>query len=276
MTKNSPGPDWDQDADDGTETASSLRATLESLWREFQTAALFLTRLPLPDEWASVTNPSRASRAFPLLGAAIGIAGAIVVLVAGGLGLPPLATAFLAFAVVCAITGAMHETELAAAVEGLCAGPDRSDRLEAMHAQRPGVPGTLGVVFSVGLRVAALAAIADTVTAAGALIAAAAVSRGVLPYLHHRSPPVSDEDIAPQMSRPRREAAIIAALLGGLFVLLFLGPASGVLALVLAAGAAAGVAALADLHTGGMSRPASGAAQQAVETAILLMAAATL
>ncbi|MDJ0949512.1 MAG: adenosylcobinamide-GDP ribazoletransferase [Alphaproteobacteria bacterium] len=273
MAEHSSGPGSGERFDPGQGTASD--ETVSGLWRDIRVVAAFLTRLPFggPPDIAAL---AQASRAFPVVGAGIGAVGAIALGLALSLGLPSLAAALAAIAVICALTGALHEDGLADVADAFAGGSDAVRRLAIMRDSRIGTFAALALIFSIGLRVAAVGGISDAGAAAGALVAAAAGSRGILPAVMRAFPLARRDGMAAAMGRPPREAGNIAALLGALFVLLFLGPLGGLLAIAVGTLAAICVASLARRKVGGLTGDVLGAVQQVSEITVLLVAAAVL
>ena len=163
---------------------------ISGCWRDFRTAAAFLTRLPvgpspLPGDASRSGYLSRSMTMFPLVGAGVGLAAALALLGAYGLGLHPLAAALIGIAVVVALTGALHEDGLADLCDGLGGGRTRDDRLRIMRDSRIGTFGALAIVFSIGLRATILADMPTPGTAAAALVAAGALSRAAQGFGSH-------------------------------------------------------------------------------------------
>ena len=108
------------------------------------------------------------------------------------------------------------------------------------------------------------------------MIAAHVLSRGLLPAVLVAMAPARKSGLAAKAGTPDDEgwgtALILAALLG----FLFLGPAGGLMALLGAAAAVAGVAWLANRQIGGVTGDILGAQQQAAEIAVLIAAAAAI
>lgn len=243
-------------------------------WAEdLRVAALFFTRLPLglPGE---VTGESlaRALRAAPLIGLASGLLGGGAFALARALGLAPPGSALVALAVIAALTGALHEDGLADFTDGL-AGREPSERLAIMRDSRTGVFGTLALIFSLGLRAAAVTEIGRSGEVVAALAAAAAASRGLMPLVTLWLDPARPDGLGAMLGTPRQEAVATAAAIGALAALLLLGPGTGIAALVLGLAALFGVATLARRKLGGYTGDVLGAAQQVVEIAVLLVAA---
>ncbi|MHA1113287.1 MAG: adenosylcobinamide-GDP ribazoletransferase [Alphaproteobacteria bacterium] len=264
---------------------------------DLRRAAAWLTCLPLgapapagaddtsvPAGEPVPTMPARAFRAFPLVGAALGLAAGAVYVVADGFGLPPLAAGLIAVAVLAAVGCARFERGLAAVADGL-GESEVAARLQRIAADRLGAAGGLALILSVALRAGALAALATPGAAAGALLGAAAASRGAIALLVHRVdslPPVDDADDADTAvsnpaflpERPGGEAITLAAILSLLFALMFPGLTAGLVALAVGLTVLAALAGLLRRRLGGVDRAALGAVQQAVETAMLLAYAA--
>jgi adenosylcobinamide-GDP ribazoletransferase len=243
--------------------------------RDVKAAAIFFTRVPLVHEGVlTLADLRRAWRAVPAIGALVGLAGGIALAAAAWLGLPPAGAALLAVLATVALTGALHEDGLADVADGL-GGEDAERRIEIMRDSRIGAYGALALIFSVGLRAAALTAIARPGAAILALIAAHAVSRACIPAVMDRIPPATEEGLGSSAGTPDRTALAIAAGSALVIALVVLGPAAGVWALIAAAAAAFAVAAMAQRLFRGYTGDVLGAVQQAAEIAVLLAAAAS-
>lgn len=232
-----------------------------------RTAVAFLTRLPVgaPDR-----SLARACWAFPVAGLLVGAAGGGVFAVAGAAGLPSLVAALLTVAAMVAASGALHEDGLADTADGLGGGDTPERKLDIMRDSRSGVFGVLALIFSVALRAAAIAAISDPGAVLAALLAAAALSRGLLPGMMRVLPLASTGGPAAAAGRPKIGAAWLAALFGGLIAVVLLGVAAGGGAIVFAVAAVAATAALARRQIGGYNGDTLGAAQQVAEIAVLI------
>jgi adenosylcobinamide-GDP ribazoletransferase len=248
---------------------------LNAWWRDLKVAAILYTRLPL-EHRPAIDGPAlaRAQRAAPLVGAGVGLAGGFGYAAAAWFALPTPACALAALAVTVLVTGALHEDGLADTADGLGGGRTRDAKLEIMRDSRIGGYGVLALIFSVGLRAAALTALVAPAAATGALIAAGAASRGILPAVMARLAPVRDDGLAAETGRLPAETALVAAGVATVVVLVALGPPGGIVALLAGGAAAAAVMALARRQIGGYTGDLLGAVQQATETAVLLAAAA--
>lgn len=236
-------------------------------------AAVFLTRLPLPD--AGIGDLARAMRAFPLVGLGLGLGAAAIAGAAGSV-LPPLPAALLAVLALVLATGALHEDGLADLADGLGARGDREKRLEVMRDSRTGAFGVLALIFTVGLRASALAAIPLGWGQCAALVAACALSRALIPAAMQVMGPARPDGLGAGAGCPDATIAATAAGLGLLACLIGLG-LPGTLAALLAALAAGGsVIWIARRTLGGYTGDVLGAVQQATEIAVLLAAAGIL
>ena len=252
------------------------------LAQDLRLAAGLLTRLPVgpgamaPEAW--MAGLARACRVYPLIGAALGALGGAVYAVALGIGLPPSVAAGLALAVQVLATGALHEDGLADCVDGLGGGGDRAKKLAIMSDSRIGAYGTAALILALGLKWAALAAVADPVPVAAALIAAGALGRTVLPPLQRTLPPAKTNGLAADAGLPDARATVVCLAMGALIAwgagLAAASPAAGAVWIGAAAVATTGLAALARRQIGGQTGDVLGGAALLSEVAVLIGAAA--
>lgn len=245
----------------------SPRAWLDDL----SSSLALMTRLPFV---GTRESSPRAVRAYPLAGALIGLIGGLIFALAAALSLPPLACALVALTATILVTGAFHEDGLADLADGLGGGRDREQKLAIMSDSRIGSFGVLALLLSIGLRAAALAALLPSLAVAAALIAAHALSRGLLPWLMRLLPLARDGGLAAATGRPGGSEAWTALAFGGVIAWAVQGLGTALLLLAIAALAAALVGAIARAQIGGYTGDVLGAAQQAAETAVLLALAA--
>lgn len=256
---------------DSTDQPDPLPPLRQGLF-DLHLAAAFLTRVPLPDLGMVPTGAlARAMRAFPLVGAGVGLVAGLVFLAAWAV-LPPLPSALLAIVAGTLLTGALHEDGLADTADGLGARGGRERRLEVMRDSRNGTFGVLALVFAVGLKASALAAAPSGLAGLGALVAAAALSRALVPAAMQVMPPARTDGLGAGAGTPDASVAALAAVLGLMLCgagLAWAAPA----AIVAALAASVAVILLARRTLGGFTGDVLGALQQVSEVAILLAAA---
>ncbi len=245
------------------------------LMTDIKIGVLLCTRLRLPHPVAfDSCDVARASWAFPVAGAVVGGAGAIVYVTASAIQLPSTLAAALALATTLLITGCLHEDGLADTADGFGGGSERARKLEIMRDSRLGTYGACAIVMSLLLRWAALAAIASTVPVASSLVATHAAARAALPPFMRFVPPARLDGLSAQAGQPPLRSAAIAVLLGTLTMVVALGPPAAAIAIVLAASAGLFVAWLSMRQIGGQTGDVLGALEQIVEAIVLLTALA--
>lgn len=253
---------------------SNAPRRLDELTQDLKVAAIFFTRVKIAyDGPLQLTQLKRAWRAVPLVGAAIGAAGGLVFTLAHHVNLPTLAVALLALAATAALTGALHEDGLSDFADAL-GGRDAGQRLTIMRDSRIGGYGALALIFSVGLRAAALASVARPQDAFWALIAAHAVSRAAIPAVMSGIPAARNDGLGADAGAPERPALAVCLVLAGAIAVVALGLGQAVAVLLVACMAAMAIAGLARRLVGGYTGDILGAVQQVAEIAILLALAA--
>lgn len=246
-------------------------------WRdEFLAAFSFLTRLPLGMARADAPLLRLADTvwAFPVVGVVIGAIGGIAYMIASALALPALAAALIAIAATALSTGALHEDGLADTADGFGGGATRASKLDIMRDSRIGSFGVLVLIFSIGLRSAALADIGLRWHVFAALIAAHALSRGVLPAAMHRLDPAREEGLGAGAGRPEQSQVLTALIIALVIAVIAIGFRAGLTAAIVTGIAAATIGWLALRQIGGQTGDVLGAIEQGAETAALLAAAA--
>lgn len=246
-------------------------------------ALRFFTRLPwitLPGE-QDQTDPSALARALgmaPLIGIGIGILGGVVIEVASAHALAGIPAALLALFIVTVLTGGLHEDGLADTADGLGAGRDRAKALSIMRDSRIGTFGVLALIFSLGLRAAALSGM-PIHEAAMAFIAAAALSRALPAGIVAALSPARADGLgsitaaAPETAASR---SILAALIAFIGAVVAIGFVAAVWSFLLAFAIGIFVAVVARHRLGGYTGDVLGAAQQLSEVAVLLLCAAVI
>jgi adenosylcobinamide-GDP ribazoletransferase len=261
---------------------------------EFSASIHFLTRLPLRRHDAAApsgtadapgtagavgtavasagANLAQAAWAFPFAGFVVGLIGAIVYLVADRLVLFSWPAAALAVAATILVTGALHEDGLADTADGFGGGDTRERKLAIMRDARIGTYGVCALIIALVIRIAALAGLTEPALVATALIAAHVGARAVVPFAMYLLPAARTDGLAFTAGVPSGASVAIAAALGFLALLLCLGLAHALIALVVLAVAVALFAWLTMRQIGGQTGDVLGAVEQVSEIVILLVA----
>jgi adenosylcobinamide-GDP ribazoletransferase len=213
---------------------------------------------------------AQAVRGFPVIGLGMGLTAALVYSLAHGLNLPPLIAAIFAVSTLAFLGGARSEGGLARFADALIIGGTNTAQLARLKDDSFGSYGIIVLVIVLGLRIGALATIADPGAVSGALAAAMAASWCAVPAVLHYLPVARRSGFAYQAGRPQRDQTLLAAALGAAVALLFLGPVTGIIALAVGALGALKFAWLAKRNLGGTTGDVLGAAQQGAEIGILL------
>jgi len=206
---------------------------------------------------------------FPLVGVLVGLVGGLAYGIASTLGLPPPPAAVVAIAALVWATGALHEDGLADLADGL-GGTTRAQRLEIMRDPRVGSFGVIALVLALLARVGALAALAQPIAVVGALIAAAAFSRALMPAAMLALPRARADGLAASAGRPHPVRVAAAAVIAIAVGLILLPPVPALVAMLFAALAGALLALSAWRRLGGLTGDALGALQQLTEIGFLL------
>jgi len=215
----------------------------------------------------------RAARAFPIVGALIGLVGGIAFVIADGLGLPGLVAALIAVAITALLTGALHEDGLADMADGFGGGRTRDDKLRLMRDSRIGAYGVLALLLVIAIKVGAIADLKSVGAAIAALIAAGATSRAALPALMRWIPPARADGLSAMAGKPDREHVWTGFAIAVVISVVLLSW-TGVVALLAAAAGGLLVAWLAKRQIGGQTGDVLGGAQQVTELLFLLGLAA--
>lgn len=243
---------------------------------DLRVAVAMLTRIPMPHpDGASPANFVRAQRLVPLVGAGIGAAVGLVFWALHAAGLPALAAAALALGAGMWLTGGFHEDGLADLADGFGGGRDKAAKLEIMRDSRIGTYGTLILIVAFVCKVAAIASLPNA-AALASLVAAHALSRGLMPTVALYLPPARSDGLGASAGRPDNAIAIIAMALAVVIALVCLPFASAIPAIVAAIAAVAAVAFIGWRQIGGYTGDVLGGAQQVAEVSVLLVLAARM
>jgi len=224
-------------------------AMTDDLWvqrriNDLKIGFIFLTRLPLAHQTPIAKGElSHALWAAPAVGAAVGLLGA------GVYGLADVA-------------------------DGFGGGGTRECKLEMMHDSRIGTFGVCALILSFMLRVSALTNLGDTGLVTIVLIAAHAAGRAPIAAFMRLVPPARTDGMSADAGRPSQGSAMAALLLGLVPLMMALGFAAGVVAVVLLAVGFGFMAWLCKRQIGGQTGDVLGALEQIGEIVVLLVAAA--
>lgn len=245
----------------------------------------FLSRVPVPQRHFTAYDGrlSRAVRAFPLAGVLIVLPAAALAAVLSAVHAPPLLLAFATLTVQVLITGALHEDGLSDSADGIGGGRDRDSALSIMKDSRVGSYGVVALVLSFGLRSAALAALAATLTPSGlgmAVLAVAAASRTAMVWHWSLLPPARRDGVAASVGEPESRATIVALASGTLLAALLILPHGTLLSALLCLAAIVAVVLvfnrIAMRKIGGHTGDTIGATQQLAEMSALFALALAL
>lgn len=261
--------------DDEGESSPGKRFEPGNWWTDFLVAMAFLTRIPIDVAWEDGTL-ARAFRAFPFAGMIIGAVGGAVYWLATALGLTGLLAGFATILVSIVLTGGLHEDGLADMSDGFGGGHSIADKLRIMRDSHIGSYGMLALVLSVGIRVSAMAAIAVPELVFATLVAAGALSRGVMPALMTALPMARSDGLAVSAYQPTNKTAILAVVLAAVIALLFLDLLYGLAAIIFGVWGAIFTGWLARRQIGGYTGDVVGAAQQITEGAVLVTVVALI
>lgn len=163
--------------------ASARRFDLRVELRYLLAALGYFTRVPVrQDIGAAAGDLAGAIRYFSLVGALVGIVGAIVFLSALRF-FPPSLAVLLSMAATLAMTGAFHEDGLADCCDGFGGGATREDVLRIMRDSRIGAFGAIGIVLALALKWQTLSALPPLMSAWLMIVAHAASRAMAASYL---------------------------------------------------------------------------------------------
>jgi adenosylcobinamide-GDP ribazoletransferase len=241
-------------------------------------AFMLLTRLPMG--WlASPEDPPDQARciwAFPLVGITVGLAGGLSYDLTSKVGVPPLLAAIWSFAVMLAISGGLHEDGLADTVDGFGGGATPTRKMEIMRDSRIGSFGTLALLVSSLIRVAAVAAIAHPDAVFKAFLVAGTLGRSamVLPLI--MLPAARPDGMAASLGRPCAMSSVVAFVVAGLLPLVCLPVGRAVIVIGLAAASALAITRLARSQINGHTGDVIGATEVTVECVVLTVLASAM
>lgn len=172
----------------------------------------FLTRVPVPVV-AGAVDVGRAARWFPLIGGLLGGASALIAwTMTEVMAFPAALTATLIVGLGAWATGAIHLDGLADTVDGFGGGRDREQVLRIMRDPLIGSYGTTALVFIIGVKVTATAALLDRGAALPFVVAAPAISRWTISALAAWLPYArSEEGLGKAVTHARDAVGLVVA-----------------------------------------------------------------
>ena len=221
------------------------------------------------DKSINMTPLSDTTRAWPIVGLAIGALSGGALWLAANLGLHPLAASFVAMITAAVVTGALHEDGLADVVDGFGGGSTRAQKLRIMRDSHIGAFGVMALVLIVGFKAGSMAGFNGPGFAAGAVLSAHVLSRSFLPMLMVALPPARRNGLGHGAGVPKTENAVMAAAIGILIAILTLGIGPGLVASALAALGVAFMGTVAQRQIQGFTGDVLGAAQQISEALVI-------
>lgn len=235
-------------------------------------ALSLLTRLPLRLPDAAFERSAQAAWAYPLVGLATGLCVALAGYLALALGLPALIAAIVALGAGIIVTGAMHEDGLADCADGFWGGWDKEMRLKIMKDSQIGTYGVLALALSLALRLSALALIFAAPSALCTLIAVHVGSRAVMPAIMASLPNAREGGLSAQVGQVSGTSAVQAAAIGVLALIIGLGFAPAIMAVLAVCLACLAGRKIAQAKIGGQTGDVIGAHQQIAEITLLMCA----
>lgn len=171
-------------------------------FRDVPLALSLLSRLPVP--LRRYDRGARAAWAYPLAGLVLGVLAALGGLLALALGMPSPLAALVALTIPIVLSGALHEDGLADTADGLWGGWTRERRLAIMKDSQIGSYGVIALILSLGARGVALWLLFEISPEAAttAILAAALLSRAMMPLMMCALPHARDTGLSQAQGRP--------------------------------------------------------------------------
>jgi adenosylcobinamide-GDP ribazoletransferase len=234
---------------------------------------LLRRRIESPDAATGAGPIGRAARAFPLVGALVGLAAGLAFAIIVAIGLPTAVAAIVALAIGALVTGALHEDGLADTADGFGGGSTREQKLAMMHDSRIGAYGVLALVLVLAAKLGALIDLEHIGIVIAGLVCAGASSRAMLPALMHWLLPARPDGLGAAAGQPPASAVYVGLAIAFLLSVILLSW-SGIVAFIIGGIGAFGMAQLAKRQVGGHTGDILGATQQVSGLLFLLTIAA--
>jgi adenosylcobinamide-GDP ribazoletransferase len=240
--------------------------------RAFKGAVSFLTRIPTGTGRSSPEAMATWVPYFPVVGALVGLSGALAYVAASELWIPIVA-ATLAVAVEVVLTGGFHEDGLGDSADALGGAADPVEAQRILKDPRLGSFGVLAVALGVILRIGALASL-QTWSAAAALPAAHALARAAATAVLGSAPIASQQGLGAAYARVLSGRTLLAGVAAALLISVVAIGLWAPLAAVACAFIAGWIGRAATRRIGGVTGDVLGAIQQCALIAVLLLASA--
>jgi len=234
-------------------------------------ATAFLTRVPVPVV-AGAVDVGRAARWFPLIGGLLGGASALIAwTMTEVMDFPAALTATLVVGVGAWATGAIHLDGLADTVDGFGGGRDREGVLRIMRDPLIGSYGAAALVFVVGVKVTAIAALLDRGAAPPFVVAAPAISRWTISALAAWLPYARTEGgLGKAVTHERDTVGLVVATAVTALIAIGALRVDALIVWAFAALTAVWIARTARRRIGGVTGDVFGASVELTETSVLL------
>jgi adenosylcobinamide-GDP ribazoletransferase len=237
---------------------------------ELAAAFGLLTRLPI-GRLLSGTAPNHADCvwAYPVVGLAVSALGGAAFYAADALGMPASLAAVWSLAALVLSTGGLHEDGLADTADGFGGGSTRERKLEILRDSRIGSYGAIALILSLGLRAAAIAAIATPHAAMTAMVVAGALGRAAMIGLLLALKPARPDGMAASLGYIPHAPAFAGLAIALLTTMVLLAPHGSMIAIVLAFAGTSAMAVLAWRQIRGYTGDVLGATEITVECLVL-------
>lgn len=234
-------------------------------------ATVFLTRVPVPVV-AGASDVGRATRWFPLVGTALGGAGALTAWALHDLiGMPPGLSAVLLVGLGAWVTGAIHLDGLADMADGFGGGRNREDVLRIMRDPAIGSFGAIALMLVTALKAGALTTLLERDAALHVLVAAPALARwtivGLAAWLPYARP---EGGLGQAVTRERDTTGLLLATAMTAIVTIGALRTEALMPWALAAVVMVALGRAARLRIGGVTGDVFGASVELTETTVLV------
>ena len=168
---------------------------MRQILNQLRSAFITLTRLPYIKIANDDFDLKNSLWAFPIVGIILFIIAYPMMLIFIWLGIPSAVSSITICFIIIILTGSLHEDGLADCADGL-GGHDKTRRLEIMRDSHIGTYGTLALVFSIDIRIAAVYFLWLEGYLFTALIISLMASRGAMVFIPFFCKPARDNGLA--------------------------------------------------------------------------------